>query len=243
VIAWRVRRRSAAGNAPSLLALIEVLLAHVARIADDAAAAAALRGHAALLQRPVIEAAAVPVIVATGAPGSGKTTAVMAAARRFQSAGGRLAGFVQPARMSGERKTGFDVRDLATGEAELFAEDVGKRQGDFGTRFRFRKEGFALAARALGRARGGDLLVVDEMGPLELRGQGHLRAVQRALRTPGLRGAVIVVRRQLVPALLAELDADDAEVVEVTAEGGEQALDAALRKRGQTSFPRKTSLT
>jgi len=232
-VAWRVRRRSAVGHAPSPVALIEVLLAHVARIADEAAAAAALRGHAALLQPPVHVAAATPVVVATGAPGSGKTTAVLSVARRLQSSGCRVVGFVQPARIVDGRKVGFAVHDLASGEEADLARLVSRNEGEHGTRFRFQSEGFAIAERALSRARRGDLLVVDELGPLELRGQGHMRALQRALNVPELRGVVLVVRAQLVPALLAALRVDDAVLVQVTAAGGEEALQTAIEQAGQ----------
>ena len=62
-------------------------------------------------------------------------------------------------------------------------------------------------------------MIVDELGPVELRGQGHMRAVRRALAMPDLRAAVVVVRRHLVPALLAELEASDAVVVDVETAG------------------------
>ena len=232
-VAWRVRRRSAVGRGPSPSALIEVLLAHVARIAHEGANAAALRGHAALLQRPVVVAAATAVIVATGRPGSGKTTAVMSVAGRLRRSGCRVVGFVQPARIVDGQKVGFAVHDLATGEETDLARLVSRSEGEHGTRFRFQPEGFAFAERALGRARGGDLLLVDELGPLELRGQGHMRAVQRALSVPELRGVVLVVRTQLVPALLAAFRVDDAVVVEVTAAGGEEALQTAIEQAGR----------
>jgi nucleoside-triphosphatase THEP1/energy-coupling factor transporter transmembrane protein EcfT len=237
ILAWRVRRRSKAGRAPSPLALLEVLLAHVARIADDAAAAAALRGHAALLQRPVLAAGATPVIVATGATGAGKTTAVLSTVEDLRRSGYRVAGFVQPPRLEDGRKIGFGVRDLLSGEETDFARLVSRSEGEHDTRFRFESAGFGLAERALGEVRSGDLLVIDELGPLELRGEGHMRAVQRALDVPGLRAVVVVVRGHLVPALLAALEIDDATVVDVTADGGEQALTAAIERAAGTESP------
>jgi nucleoside-triphosphatase THEP1 len=232
-VAWRVRRRSGAARAPSPMALIEVLLAHVARIADEAAAAAALRGHSALLQAPVRVSSATPVIVATGAPGTGKTTVVLSVARRLQSSGWPVVGFVQPARLDDGDKVGFGVHDLITGEELDLARLVSRGEGDYGTRFRFLDTGFALAEKALARAGRGDLLIVDELGPLELRGQGHMRAVQRAMSVPDLRGVVLVVRAQLVPALLAALEADDAVVVDSTSPLGEEDLQTVIKQRCQ----------
>jgi nucleoside-triphosphatase THEP1 len=231
VVAWRVRRGSGAARAPSPMALIEVLLAHVARIADEAAAAAALRGHSVLLQAPVRVSTATPVIVATGAPGTGKTSVALSVARRLQSKGWPVVGFVQPARFDDGDKVGFGVRDLVTDEESDLARLVSRSEGDHGTRYRFINDGFAHADRAVARVGRGDLLIVDELGPLELRGEGHMRAVQRALSTPGLRGIVLVVRAQLVPALLAALEADDAVVVDSTAPDGESELRSVIEHR------------
>jgi nucleoside-triphosphatase THEP1 len=228
VMAWRVRRRGGMVRAPSTTALVEVMLAHVARIADEAAAAAALRGHAALVRVPVVVAPATRVVVATGAPGAGKTTAVAEAVERLQESGLRVSGFLQPGRFRDGDKIGFGVRDLASGEEAELARLVTRDEGDLGTKYRFENEGFELARAALGRVRAGDLVVIDELGPLELQGKGHMPAVRRILRGSAPACLLVVVRRHLVPALLTTLGMDDVEVVDVTVENGTAALIAAL---------------
>ncbi len=237
VIAWRVRRRASAGPTPSPLTLLEVLLAHVARIADDAAAAAALRGHAALQQRPKLAPARTPVIVATGKTGSGKTTAILEVIHRLRGDQHRFVGFVQPGRFEQGQKTGFGIRDLTTGEESEFARLVERKDGQFGTRFRFFDAGIELARQALSSARPGDILIIDELGPMELRGEGHMDAVQTALETPHLCAVVVVVRAHLVPSLLATLEAEDAKVVEVTSENGAQKLEELLNRRSSRRAP------
>jgi nucleoside-triphosphatase THEP1 len=231
VLAWRVRRRSTRIASPSPLQLMEVLLAHVARIADEAAAAAALRGHSALVYAPVAVTGSTLVVVATGRPESGKTTAVQRLVNTLRSRGYSVRGILQPGRFEDGSKTGFAIHDLDTGEETDLAGLVERGEGDHGTRFRFAADGFALAERALAKVQRGDILVVDELGPLELRGQGHSRAVQRALQVPGLAGVVLVVRSQLVPALLANLRVDDAAVVDVATRGGGERLLEILTDR------------
>jgi nucleoside-triphosphatase THEP1 len=71
------------------------------------------------------------------------------------------------------------------------------------------------------------VVIVDELGPVEMRGRGHMPAVRTALATPALLGAVLVVRRTLVPSLLAALDASDAVVIDVEEEG-EQVVKTIL---------------
>jgi nucleoside-triphosphatase THEP1 len=229
-MAWRVRRRSSTARPPSPLQLIEVLLAHVARIADEAAASASLRGHHALLRKPMAVSSAIPVVVASGPTGSGKTTAVARVVEQIQASGSRVVGILQPARFSGDRKVGISIRDLFTGEEVELARSVARTEGDHGTRFRFCDDGFALARTALARARAGDIVVVDELGPLELRGKGHMPAVKRALAAPGVAIAVLVVRSQLVPALLAALAVEDATILDVTTDHGPSDLLSTVRR-------------
>ena len=205
----------------------------MARVADEAAAAAALRGHAALRQKPVGVASTSRVVVVTGAPGSGKTTAVLDAAEAVRGAGCRVVGFAQPGFFRDGEKVGFLLRDVATGEEGELARRVDRSVGEHGTAFRFSPAGLELARRALKSAGTGDLLVLDELGPLELRGRGHMPAVRQALRAARPKAVVVVVRRHLVPSLLAALQVDDAVIVDVTAADGRKALltelEAAVR--------------
>jgi nucleoside-triphosphatase THEP1 len=206
--------------------ITEVLLAHAARIGDDAAAAAALRGHSGLAQprRPALAPPA-PVVVVTGAPGCGKTAAIEAAVVAWRAEGRSVSGIVQPGVLSHGRKVGFRVRDLATGAEALLAERAAEGRGEHGTRFRFVREGLELARRALGGVAAGSVLVVDEVGPVELRGDGHMPALRRALAATRPAAVVLVVRRQLVPSLLAALVTTDVTIIDV-----EESPDTAVER-------------
>jgi nucleoside-triphosphatase THEP1 len=209
----------------------EVLLAHTARIAEEAAAAAALRGHSALTRPGVELGSAVRTVVVTGPSNGGKTRSVIGLARRLAERGCGVSGFVQPAELEDGRKVGFRVRDLRTGDEAVVARAAPLGEGLHGTRFVFREEGFTLARAALGRVAPGSVLIVDELGPIELRGEGHMPAVRAALALPGLAAAVLVVRRPLVPALLAALEATDAVIIDVE-EHGEAAAEAIIEALG-----------
>ena len=209
----------------------EVLLAHTARIAEAAAAAASLRGHTALTRPGAELGSAVRTVVVTGPSNGGKTEAVTDLAKGLQQRGRGVAGFIQIGELEHGRKVGFRVRDLATGDEAEVARLDPRGEGQFGTRFAFFEAGFALARAALGRAAPGAVVIVDELGPVELRGEGHMPAVRRALESPGLAGVVIVVRRPLVPALLAALEATDAVVVDVE-DHADRAREAIVKALG-----------
>ena len=126
------------------------------------------------------------MVVVTGPTGGGKTAVVTAVAERLRAAGVTVAGFVQPGIFDGEAKAGFGIRDLATGDEAVLASLSEGEKGDFGTRFSFSEDGFRLGREALGRATSSSIVIIDELGPIELRGQGHMPAVREALVSQGL---------------------------------------------------------
>ncbi len=221
-IAHRVRSPSRIAAWMRLPALAEVLLAHTLRIADDAAGAAALRGHSSLV-RPGNAALVcpAPVIVITGRPGTGKTTALEQIIEILVGRGFDVAGLIQPGDFREGVKAGFFVRDIQTREETVLARRTSRETGQHGTGFQFDIAGLALARQALERVPEGAVVVVDELGPVELRGQGHMPALRHALAARPPKVLILVVRRHLVPALLAALSATDAHVVDVEHQGAE----------------------
>ncbi len=225
-IAHRVRSVSRVEAWRRMPVLAEVLLAHTVRIADDAAGAAALRGHSSLVRPPKATLVCpAPVIVLTGRPGSGKTTTLERIIDSLVGHGCDVAGLIQPGEFRGGAKVGFSVRDLRTGEEAPLARKTSRESGHHGTGFLFDEAGLEKARQALASVPEGAVLVVDELGPVELRGQGHMPALRQALALRPPRVLILVVRRHLVPALLAALSATDAHVVDVESEG-----DAAVTK-------------
>jgi len=170
------------------------------------------------------------VVIVTGARDCGKTTALVEAVEELKRLGHRVAGFVQPAERHDDEKNAYFVRDVATGEEAPLARKLALGRGLAGTRFEFDPAGFALARRALARVASGDVLVVDEMGPLELSGEGHMQPVRVALATPGLAGAVVCIRDHLLPPLRQVLGIEIAVVVDTRDHGRDasQAIVAAL---------------
>lgn len=196
-------------------ALAEVLLAHTGRVAEQAAAAAALRGHAALGRSVAPLTTGGRAVIVTGAPGGGKSPLVASVVHELVARGVPVAGFLQPAILENGKKVGFSLEDLTSGERVELARRVEPGAGKFGMSFVFREEGFDLGRRALCHIPAGAVLVLDELGPVELRGGGHWPGVERALKSADIAGLVVVVRRTLIPALVEALDAGDVVIVDL----------------------------
>jgi nucleoside-triphosphatase THEP1 len=141
------------------------------------------------------------IVFLTGERGSGKTTACRGLRSRARDAGLDCAGIVCPAVFEAGIKVGIDVADVRTGERRALATVDGSPAGLRLGPFRFDEDSLAWGASRLDAACPCDLLIVDEIGPLEIeRGQGWAGALDILARGEfGL--AVVVVRRSLVSAL------------------------------------------
>lgn len=214
-IALAVRRFRSRPRVADLPRLAETLLAHTARVADEAAEAAALRGHSAFSAPPLKVPAAPQLVVITGRAGGGKTTALRTTAAALRDRRIDVAGFLQLPIVESGVRVGFIVHDLQSGAECRLASRAAPGAGQHGTSFLFDPRGFALARRALERAPIGSVVVADEIGPVELRGGGHLPALQRAMVRARPVAVLLGVRPQLVPAFLARLAPATALVVNV----------------------------
>jgi len=118
------------------------------------------------------------LVLWTGPRHSGKTTAAEALVRQARADGFVVAGLLAPSVYDEGQLVGFDALDLRTGNRVPLASRVEGRTTDVGN-FSFLPEGMKLGAAALdlASARTADLVIVDEFGPLELRGGGWRAAV------------------------------------------------------------------
>lgn len=130
-------------------------------------------------------------IAVTGAPGSGKSTLV---ARVVAAVPLSVGGMVTAEIRKCGRRVGFSVRDLATGQegilAHLHLED-GPPFGKYRLNLRDLEE---IGVRAIERALAErELVVIDEVGPMELQSPAFIAAVQSALR--GAPNLLVTVHR------------------------------------------------
>lgn len=166
-------------------------------------------------------------ILLTGQGGRGKTTACWKALPGLRSSGIKLAGFISPPLLDAVgQKTGIEMLDLATGEHHTFAHVVGRDEGpDIGI-YRLETDAIDWARGVLAKAllSDMDLLVIDEIGPLELhRGKGFAFAIEPLSDPERIPNAIVIVREELVNELAERIGRPDMVRVNVTVDNRGQA--------------------
>jgi nucleoside-triphosphatase len=144
--------------------------------------------------------------VLTGERGAGKTRFCYLLAEHARFAGWQVAGLVSPAIFTGLEKTGIEVQDLYTGEVRLLASKrVRPRFTLLLGEWHFDPQALAWGNTVLettlntrDRKKPIDLLIIDEMGPLELVRGGGWNTALEILGNPGYRLGLVVVRPELL---------------------------------------------
>jgi len=139
------------------------------------------------------------MLIVTGEIGSGKSTFCELVIDQARQTGLRVTGLLSPAVFEGQEKTGIRVVDLGRGASRRLAWlRSGQVRAVETKRWSFDPAAVAWGNRVLSRAVPTDLLVIDELGPLEFeRGEGWMNGL-RILDEGEYRAALVVIRPSLV---------------------------------------------
>jgi len=142
------------------------------------------------------------VIIITGAIGIGKTTVcekVIEIARgQGYSCGGIIAYKTQ--------NEDIIIEDVQTGETEILASTSSTYRGPRTVKYFFSPEGIDFGIQAIDRGTASDILLIDELGHLEIRGEGFAGVIEKV--TAGqVKTCIVVIRKELLSAFLPQLGA------------------------------------
>ncbi len=177
------------------------------------------------------------LFVLTGPVHSGKTTFLAGAADRWKASGFRVGGFLSVARLRDGSDQGYDLVDLKNGTSAPFLMRKGEPDWPSVGPYRFVPEILEQAAAIMSRDRDAEILIVDEIGPLELDGEGLWPAFEKAL-AHGSR-CLCVVREEILDEFRARVGPAEPRVFRPGAPGVLGSLTAALNAdRGSHGSPR-----
>jgi nucleoside-triphosphatase len=157
-------------------------------------------------------------IAVTGSPGIGKSTLV---AKVISGTKLRVGGVLARDRCYKDRRTGFELLDLSTGMVGILADESG--DGPQLGKYRVHLDDLDLiGAQAVENALGCDLIVVDEVGPMELSSHRFVLAVEKAIASPK---PMLVVLHQWSNHRLAKKIRGSFRVLTVTRENRDSLAD------------------
>ena len=121
------------------------------------------------------------LILVTGPPRIGKTTVLLKVESKLRIQGYRIGGMISEERREENSRVGFEIVDLASGRKGCLADvrqAIGPRLGKYRVNLEdLNSIGTAAILRALNDA---DVVLVDEIGPMELCSECFIEAVRRA---------------------------------------------------------------
>jgi nucleoside-triphosphatase THEP1 len=145
------------------------------------------------------------VALVVGSRNSGKTGYARAVVARARDAGLRVAGFFSEAEWAGAVKARFYLQDITDPGRRLLLASVDSGPGlDIRTGpYHLSREAFAVADRSLRGLEDSDMVCIDEIGPLEMRGGGFRPVLDHLLA--GYHGILLLTCRPSVAAELSRL--------------------------------------
>jgi nucleoside-triphosphatase len=121
------------------------------------------------------------ILVLTGPLHSGKTTLMKKAASAWGSQGIEVGGFLSEVRRGAGGIEGYDLLDLRDRTSRPFLTKESLSEGQAAGPFRMIPSALVRAGEILARDTDRDVVVVDEIGPLELAGGGLWPAFEAAV--------------------------------------------------------------
>jgi len=140
------------------------------------------------------------VIIVTGAIGIGKTTVCKKAIKIARGQGYRCGGVITYKNQNED----ITIEDVKTGETKTLASTSNIYHGPRTPKYSFNPEGIDFGIQAIDRGTTSNILLVDELGHLELQGEGFARVVEQ-IAAEEISNCILVIRKELLSAFLAKL--------------------------------------
>ena len=163
-------------------------------------------------------------IILTGAPGVGKTTIVMDVAQKLKARGVRVGGVVSREVRTNNVRIGFEFIDLATNDRDILASITGN--GPRVGKYYVNLSGCRFAAERLINALTSEVIICDEIGPMELKSKELVDVVKNLLNTG--KKVIVVMHQKLEHPLADEFRKKSSSLISINLRNREGLIETLL---------------
>ncbi|MEM2561752.1 MAG: NTPase [Candidatus Bathyarchaeia archaeon] len=180
------------------------------------------------------------ILLVTGKPGSGKTTAILKVAEALKAEGYRIGGMISREVREEGTRVGFEIIDLNSYNRGLLAhigQQIGPRLGKYRVNLNdLNRVGVSAILNAIMEC---DIIVIDEIGPMELFSEPFREAVLKAVESNKL--IIGVIHWRAIDKLVDKIKSmNDAEVFDLTLENRNDIPKVILKKAKNYLLERKS---
>ena len=163
-------------------------------------------------------------IILTEAPGVGKTTIVMDVAQKLKARGVRVGGVVSREVRTNNVRIGFEFIDLATNDRDILASITGN--GPRVGKYYVNLSGCRFAAERLINALTSEVIICDEIGPMELKSKELVDVVKNLLNTD--KKVIVVMHQKLEHPLADEFRKKSSSLISINLRNREGLIEILL---------------
>jgi nucleoside-triphosphatase THEP1 len=155
------------------------------------------------------------IYIITGAIGEGKTAWLVKLCTLLNEKGIKTGGILALRIIQDGITTGYDISDISSGVRKPFLRLTGSETIGV-ERFTVSQEGVVAGQKALDPYANSDMdmVIVDEAGPLELRGQGWSNRIEELLQNTSA-SIIIAVRNNLTGSVIERFGITEAQIIDV----------------------------
>ncbi len=157
------------------------------------------------------------ITIISGETRSGKTTYLKNLLQKLKrdNTSLKIGGIIAHGIDKDGKRLGFEIEDVGTGKKMLLSNNI-KEDGNLRVgRFYFKQSGLKFGRDVLLKAiEESDLLIIDEIGPFELRGKGWFDIIELAMQKDNM-DMIWVVRKSLLTDVLMLWSHTNVEVIEI----------------------------
>ena len=167
------------------------------------------------------------IIVLTGPPGIGKTTAVLQIARVLKDRGINVGGIVSREIRVNNERVGFEFIDFITNDTNVLASISGKgpKVGKYFVSF----EGCQFAAERLDHAmKSCNIIICDEIGPMEVKSREFLESVKNLLNVD--KKVIVVIHQKLRYPIIDQIRMKSELIINLNLQNREKINEILLHK-------------